>query len=97
MLPINGGIFIATTNKFEHMYKICPALFRIGRFEPINFGYFNGKVLNDVCEYYFKQKLTINNDIQLTISPADVLGLVEESKQDGGFEWFKEQILKCIK
>jgi hypothetical protein len=37
-VPLNRAIIIATTNKYDEINKMCPALFRPGRLTPIYFG-----------------------------------------------------------
>jgi hypothetical protein len=53
--PLSQSIIIATTNKFDEIYDICPELFRPGRLTPVFFGYLEYEQLDQMCKYHFNQ------------------------------------------
>jgi len=59
-VPIEGAILIATTNKFEEIQTVCPALFRPGRLTPVKFDYADNWTLNKITEHYYKKRTTID-------------------------------------
>lgn len=61
--PANGRIIIATTNNFEQIYSLCPALFRVGRLTPIYIGYLKKDELEELSMFHFKR--SILNDINI--------------------------------
>ncbi len=55
--PQDGTIMMATTNKYDMIKTICPALFRPGRLQPVHFGYAEEETMQDISMYYFGEKL----------------------------------------
>lgn len=98
-VPLKGAIFIATTNDFENIQKICPALFRTGRLTPIYFGYAESDTLQQISKYYYDKLLNISNDMIATISTADIINFINSHKLDINykFEDFELYILNNIK
>lgn len=58
-IPLNGTIIMATTNKYDKIYEICPDLFRPGRLQPIYFGYVEEETIQDISMYYFGEKIKL--------------------------------------
>ena len=54
-VQLEGQIVIATTNHYDKIKEICPALFRPGRLTPIHFDYLDRKSLDQMSEFYFGQ------------------------------------------
>jgi hypothetical protein len=58
VVPAMQSIIIATTNCFEELQRICPALFRIGRLTPVPFHQFDLSTLNQLTNFYFHKSIT---------------------------------------
>jgi hypothetical protein len=56
-ISIDGGIIMATTNRFDKIKDLCPELFRPGRLTPIYFGYMENDELQELCKYHFGREL----------------------------------------
>lgn len=58
VVPTEGAIFIATTNHFEEIRTLCPALFREQRLTPVKFDFYDLNTLQEVAQHFFGQHLT---------------------------------------
>jgi SpoVK/Ycf46/Vps4 family AAA+-type ATPase len=58
-VPICDRIIVATTNIFEEIKEVLPALFRPGRLTPIKFTYLDWTSFEELCQYYFKTIPTV--------------------------------------
>lgn len=98
-VPLKGAIFIATTNEFEKIQKICPALFRTGRLTPIYFGYAETETLQDISNHYYKTSLNIPENSISTVPTSDILNFVMCNKltTPNGFEKFQDYVNLHIK
>lgn len=87
-VPNEGQIVIATTNHYDEIKKLCPALFRPGRLTPVYFGYFNHITLNEFCQFYFNVADTVPETWPnpLPISPAKLIEIalyaLQRERQD---------------
>jgi hypothetical protein len=80
-VPLNGSIIIATSNNYEEMNEICPALFRPGRLTPIYFGYADNNMIKDMCKFYYDKEFEIKEDIsKFKITPSYLMHIACESK-----------------
>lgn len=79
-VPLDGSIIIATTNKFEEISKLCPALFRPGRLTPFHFGNVDRYILNEMSVYFFEKELPENFKIEDGIPPSHVIEVLSEIK-----------------
>lgn len=98
-IPLENSIIIASTNKFEEMNTLCPALFRHGRLTPIYFGNADSYFINEIAKLFFKQELIINfsnENIQPSAVIEMALNYVEAYDKEIGFEKFKSQLLSYI-
>ena len=96
-VPLDGAIIIATTNKYEEIKKICPALFRPGRLTPIHFGYIDNAFIEQMTLHVFKQPLYINikpNTIIPVIIIEMATSLVDFNDLNGSFEKFKNKLIE---
>lgn len=93
-VPTEGSIIIATTNRFEEIKKICPALVRSGRLTPIEFGYPIGETVNEVSQKYFGKRVISDNSYQFNICMATIMEYIIDSTMDPkkGFNYFKSCI-----
>jgi DNA polymerase III delta prime subunit len=100
-VPNEGQIIIATTNHYDKIKKLCPALFRPGRLTPIYFGNFNHHTLDEFFQFYFGQHYdgvvpeTWPNP--LPISPAKLIevamySLQREPQDDNPMVYFRRVI-----
>jgi hypothetical protein len=98
-IPLENSIIIASTNKFEEMNTLCPALFRHGRLTPIYFGNADSHFINEIAKLFFKQELIINfsnENIQPSAIIEMALNYIENHDKEIGFENFKSQLLSYI-
>ncbi len=90
VIKYTGGIFVVTTNKFDDIYEINPALFRTGRLNKINFGKFNNEMINEIVYKYFgvevneEYNFDCNADIILNANYIKVLN-IDNNKKVGMF------------
>ena len=54
-VPVKNRIIVATTNDFERIKDVLPALFRAGRMTPVPFNYLDWESLCELCKYYFDE------------------------------------------
>jgi len=96
--PMNGLILFATTNEYDKIKKMCPALFRPGRLTPIHFGYIDKYTLQDISKYYFNKKLKIKIPNQLQIPTSKVIQLALEcvTLDSGGFKKFEKELDRIL-
>jgi hypothetical protein len=93
VIPRNGSIVIATTNHFDKINEICPALFRPGRLTPIHFDYFNESTFQEFCNYFYNKNYPFEVPKKLNISPSELIELSDYYD----FNTFVEIIQKKIR
>lgn len=95
-VPLDGSIIIATTNKYDEILNLCPALFRPGRLTPIHFDYVDNWLLNEMSKYYYNEEFIIDDDIKkYNISPSLLVQFATESKIvfcQNPFDYFKTKL-----
>ncbi len=92
-VPVKNRIVMATTNNFEKIKNALPALFRSGRMSPIHFDYLDWESLNNLCLYYFEQKLTCEPQ-KVTIPTSQIIELaIKHVLTKKKFEEFQEELL----
>ena len=97
-VPLEGAIFIATTNKYNKIFEICPALVRHGRLTPYLFDNFNGKILNEISVEFFGQSFEFEQNMELNIMNSQIMEWVVRYKDiENGFNKLKEEILNAVK
>ncbi|CAF0750083.1 unnamed protein product [Didymodactylos carnosus] len=100
-IPFHGMLIMATTNKYDDIKVMLPELFRAGRLTPVYFGYITKDILQEMCEYYFKQRLI---DLYLPeiirIPTSEIIELVMKSilKQtiEEKFQFFQKELIELI-
>lgn len=83
-VPIEGQIVIATTNHYDKIKKLCPALFRPGRLSPIYFGMFNHASLQEFVQFYFGAKQIVPKrwpGTDFPLSPAKLIEIALYAKE----------------
>jgi SpoVK/Ycf46/Vps4 family AAA+-type ATPase len=98
-VPLEGSIIIATTNKYEDIKELCPALFRPGRLTPVHFDYADNWLVNEICKYFYKQEYNSDEDVRkYDISPSYLIQIASESNfYDGDkYQYFIERLNKTI-
>jgi SpoVK/Ycf46/Vps4 family AAA+-type ATPase len=97
-VPLTGAIFIATTNNFEQINKICPALFRAGRLTPIYFGHAEYDILQEISTEYYKKRLNIPKNTISTICTSEIITFINQHQLDVDYDFqeFENFILKNI-
>ena len=95
-VPIPGSIILATTNKYEEMLKICPALFRPGRLTPVEFGNMNWASLQEMTKHYFGKELIFSPVEKINIPTSDIVENALNSSLYGeeGFAMFESFLKK---
>ena len=100
-VPNNGAIIIATTNDYEEIYNMCPALFRPGRLTPIHFGYPDRTIIQDISQYYFNKIPTFYVQEQTkTPTSAFIQIAIDNVVQYGkekGYAHFENDLEKLLK
>ncbi|MDD4930735.1 MAG: AAA family ATPase [Candidatus Colwellbacteria bacterium] len=94
-IPYKGAIFMATTNKFEEIKRMCPALVRPGRLTPIEFGNPDSATVKEISQFHFGKEVDISDDYSPTISSSQIMQYVLDAKMsdDKGYDHF----VKCVK
>lgn len=92
-VPTNGAIIIATTNKYERIKEICPALVRPGRLTPVYFGYFTVELFQEMIRYMFGKKFEVPNVTNIIIPQSQIMELIIAAKSifnndEEAFEYF---------
>lgn len=99
-IPIEGCIIIAMTNKFDEIYKKCPALFRPGRLTPVRFGHFDMTILNQVSMHYFNKEITYDcsSETEMNIPPSQVMEIVASSilQKSEKYKYFVNRLQKLL-
>lgn len=98
-VPNDGLIVIATTNKYDEIKNLCPALFRHGRLTPVYFGNAQTQTVQDISKYFFNRPIELIT-LPLNISTAQIMELVIESKliddNNESFNHFQTKINEAI-
>jgi hypothetical protein len=79
-VPNDGAIIIATTNHYDEIKEMCPALFRPGRLTPVFFGYVDRDMMQDISKFYFGQLLEIYIPDEIKIPTSQIIQLAIECK-----------------
>lgn len=102
-VPREGTLIFATTNDFDEIYKMCPALFRPGRMTPVFFGYANIETIQEISEFYFKKRLNIYIPEQHHIPTSQIIELALEAinyeklgNLDDKFDYFEASLDKLF-
>jgi len=98
-VPSPGSIIIATSNKFEEMSKMCPALFRSGRLTPVYFGHADANLINQMCKHYFNKEIELPENYISTIPTSQIIDCVVDTSinHDNDFEYFNKEMKKMLK
>lgn len=91
-VPREGQIIIATTNKYDDIKEICPALFRPGRLTPIEFGYMTHQEVNKLSNLYFGRNVDIKFNPQIPTSKIIEIALYAKLINDP--EYFVQELNK---
>lgn len=89
--PRNGQIIIATTNKYDEIRTLCPALFRPGRLTPVHFGYLNCAEVNKMGKFYFGSEHK-DIDFDPEISSAELVEYATTAKLKNDPVYFYQKI-----
>ena len=92
-VPSNGRITIATTNKYEEIKRLCPALFRAGRLTPVYFGYLERAEINEMGRFYFGSDAEII-DFDPNIQTSQLIEYAITAKIRQNPKYFYNQIKK---
>jgi len=96
-VPMYQTIIIATTNNFDEIKRICPALVRPGRMTPIYFGYVTKNILQEISKYYFGKKLKIYIPETIKIPTSEIIELALETKINNDFKLFENKLNELLK
>ena len=96
--PLEGVIIIVATNKFEMISKIIPELFRDGRLTPMYFGYFDGKLIKEICNKYYGKSPDIDDNLKPNITNSQLMEtILNTHKLDSGYERFITKYSKKLR
>jgi hypothetical protein len=91
-VPVNGRLIFATTNNYETLRVMCPALFRPGRLTPIHFDYLDWTRLNELSQFYFTKSLTFPPVDRCSIPTSDIIELAMRYVTDKDFTSFEREL-----
>ena len=96
--PMPGSILIATTNKYEHMVKICPALFRPGRLTPVKIDHMDLTQLQAFSQYCFGKPLDLQCTPETQLMPAEIIEYAQICVlEEDGFTKFQAYVRGKLK
>jgi ATP-dependent 26S proteasome regulatory subunit len=95
-IPDKGRIIFATTNNYEKLREMCPALFRCGRLSPIHFDYLDWDSLNDLSNFYFGKSLRFNRIEKCKIPTSEIIELAMELVVDEKFDQFESKLYSLL-
>lgn len=100
-IPVEQRIIIATTNDYDGIKKLCPALFRPGRMTPIFFDVPSKSIMNDICNYYFGTDLDLelNNLIGAKVNrpTSEIIEIcLKANMSDKPYDYFKNKMLEIL-
>mgnify|MGYP000950666469 CR=1 FL=1 len=87
-IPNSGGIIVATTNHYEKIKEILPALFFFFILTPIKFDYLNWDSLQELSLFYFQKELTIPKIDCINIPTSKLIDLA----MNNDFETFQKEL-----
>jgi len=94
-VPIKGRMIIATSNNYEKMREILPALFRPGRLTPIYFDYIDWNSFVELCNYYFNKGPKCES-FKINLATSHLIELAISYKIDSNIESYIEKIKEII-
>ncbi len=95
-VEITGSMIFATTNHYEEIFKILPALFRAGRLTPVFFDNLNYESLQEMSEYHFGSRLSFQFD-RCPIPTSEVVEKIISCKMvENGFQKFETEMEKLF-
>jgi len=109
-VPLEGSIFFATTNKYDDIKQMCPALVRHGRLTPILFPNITTNILNEISMYYFNKKPNIIIPENCLIPPVQIIDIAlqhcvdetnkfvksDDTTTSRSYTAFINQVQKCL-
>ena len=98
IVKFHGAMFMATTNNFNKINEIKPALFRYGRLTPILFDGFNGKIINEIIYKNYslediKKYTLFENDCKFSICNSEIIDMVESGNLGNFIKELSKKIL----
>ena len=98
-VPVEQRIIIATTNDYDGIRNLCPALFRTGRLTPVCFDNPSKETITEISLYYYNKD--IQNDIvlpeKITVPTCDIIELCLKSMTtESPYEFFVEKVKNII-
>lgn len=91
-IPNSGSIIIATTNHYEKIKEILPALFRPGRLTPVKFDYLDFNTLQELSLFYFQKELTIPKIDTINIPTSKIIDLAITYNLENNFDGFQKEL-----
>lgn len=96
-VPNEGLIIIATTNHYEEIQKLCPALFRPGRLTPIYFGEPTRETIIQMCQYYFDREPDFDIPDELRYPTSKIINICLEASMSNGYDYFRDELINLFK
>lgn len=99
-VPLDGGMVIATTNKYEEIREYCPALFRPGRLTPVEFGYIDWTSLQEMSQHFFKRQLSFGPIEKISVSSSEIIEMAMSASfkgEEAGFAEFDANLRKKLR
>jgi hypothetical protein len=95
-VPIKNRIVVATTNNFDRIKNVMPALFRSGRLTSIHMDFLDWASLNELCMYYFQKNMTYEA-VEITVPTSQIIELaVKHVLTTRDFDAFEDELIDLL-
>lgn len=72
-VPSDGSLIFATTNHYEEIKEMCPAIFRPGRLTPVFFDNLDSSSFDEMCMFYFGK--TVKTPTTISVTTSSLVGM----------------------
>ena len=97
-IPVEQRIIIATTNDYEGIKDLCPALFRSGRLTPILFDTPSRDIIKEITKYYFKRDIDIELPNKIKKPTSEIIDLcLKANTFDDPYKYYITNLKMLIK
>jgi hypothetical protein len=89
-VPVDGRMIIATTNHFDRIKNILPALFRPGRCTPVRLGYLDWNSFKELVKYIFNSD--VEGEFPIILPTSQLKELAIKNRVEGDVKTFIAEI-----
>ena len=79
-VTVRDRMIVATTNHYDKIKNILPALFRSGRLTPLKFDYLDWESFCELCEYYYG--VIPDKKFDITIPTSQIIEMTQKHKDN---------------